>query len=57
MITKRKSKKQGRILHAGHYYSPEKAVREIGLPQTPVETAIQDAVKWFSEQGMLNGTR
>jgi dihydroflavonol-4-reductase len=29
------------------YFSAEKAVRELGLPQTPVEQALRDAVEWF----------
>jgi dihydroflavonol-4-reductase len=33
------------------YFSAEKAVRELGLPQTPVEDALRDAVTWFVERG------
>lgn len=33
------------------YFSPEKAVRELGLPQTPVEQALRDAVAWFVAHG------
>ena len=33
------------------YFSAEKAVRELGLPQTPVEGALRDAVAWFVERG------
>ncbi|MCL1475057.1 hopanoid-associated sugar epimerase [Argonema antarcticum] len=29
------------------YYDPSKAVRELGLPQTAIETALKDAVAWF----------
>jgi dihydroflavonol-4-reductase len=29
------------------YFSPAKAVRELGLPQTDVGQALQDAVEWF----------
>jgi hypothetical protein len=25
-------------------------VRELGLPQTPVETALDKAIRWFSQQ-------
>lgn len=35
------------------FYSPEKAVRELGLPQTPVETAVRETLEWFGQQGML----
>ncbi len=33
------------------YFSADKAVRELGLPQTPVERALGDAVDWFVAQG------
>jgi dihydroflavonol-4-reductase len=33
------------------YFSPAKAVRELGLPQTPVDEALQDAVDWFVARG------
>lgn len=29
------------------YYNPAKAVQELGLPQTPIVTALQDAVEYF----------
>ena len=33
------------------FFDPAKAVRELGLPQTPVEAALADAVEWFREKG------
>jgi dihydroflavonol-4-reductase len=33
------------------HFSAAKAVRELGLPQTPVEGALADAVRWFVEHG------
>jgi dihydroflavonol-4-reductase len=33
------------------YFSADKAVRELGLPQTPVEQALREAVNWFVAQG------
>jgi dihydroflavonol-4-reductase len=33
------------------YFSPAKAVRELGLPQTDVRTALADAVRWFERHG------
>jgi dihydroflavonol-4-reductase len=33
------------------YFSAEKAVRELGLPQTSVEGALGDAVEWFVAHG------
>lgn len=36
-----------------HYYSGDKAVQELGMPQTPIDQAISRAVDWFKTQGML----
>lgn len=36
------------------YYSSAKAVRELGLPQTPLQTAIVNAVNWFIDQDYVN---
>ena len=33
------------------HYDCNKAVRELGLPQTPAETALEKAVKWFRAYG------
>jgi len=33
------------------HFSAAKAVRELGLPQTPVEDALRDAVQWFAARG------
>ncbi len=33
------------------HYDCSKAVRELGLPQTPAETALAKAVTWFREHG------
>ncbi len=33
------------------YFSAEKAVRELGLPQTPVDQALRAAVEWFVANG------
>ncbi|MEC4984750.1 MAG: NAD-dependent epimerase/dehydratase family protein [Oscillatoria sp. PMC 1068.18] len=35
------------------YYNADKAVRELGLPQTNLTIAVQDAVNWFLERGYL----
>ena len=45
----------GMSLLAGkdQYYSSEKAIREIGYIQTPIEQAIYDCVLWFMENGKL----
>lgn len=33
------------------YFDPGKAVRELGLPQSPVEEALARAVRWFCDHG------
>jgi len=33
------------------YFSAAKAVRELGLPQTPIDRALRDAVGWFVAEG------
>ena len=35
------------------FFNPAKAVRELGLPQTPPERALADAVAWFRSNGYL----
>lgn len=42
-----------RILCVDNYYSSAKAVSELMLPQTPVDTAIADALKWFGQNGYI----
>jgi dihydroflavonol-4-reductase len=39
------------------YFSADKAIRELGLPQTPAETALQDAVAWFTARGYASAKR
>lgn len=34
------------------YYTPTKAVRELGLPQSSIPDALRMAVSWFRQQGM-----
>lgn len=36
-----------------HYYSAEKARRELELPQTPIETAAKECFEWFKENGYV----
>ena len=33
------------------YFSPAKAVRELGLPQTDIREALRDAIEWFRAHG------
>ncbi|MFY9553853.1 MAG: hopanoid-associated sugar epimerase [Blastocatellia bacterium] len=35
------------------YFDPSKAVRELGLPQNPIEPALERAVTWFREHGYV----
>ncbi len=35
------------------YFSAERAVRELGLPQTPVDEALGRAVRWFRDNGYV----
>ncbi len=35
------------------YFDPSRAIRELGFPQTPVETALSDAVAWFRLNGYV----
>ncbi|MCF8247499.1 MAG: NAD-dependent epimerase/dehydratase family protein [Saprospiraceae bacterium] len=36
-----------------NFYSPEKARRELDLPQTPIKIAIQETYDWLKENGKL----
>ncbi len=40
-----------RMAHEPMYYDASKAVRELGMPQTPVQEALRRAVTWFRENG------
>ncbi len=33
------------------FFNPSKAIRELGLPQTPPKEALAEAVQWFQENG------
>jgi dihydroflavonol-4-reductase len=35
------------------HYDSSKALRELGLPQTPVEVALDKAVAWFKDHGYV----
>jgi dihydroflavonol-4-reductase len=35
------------------YYDASKAVRELGLPQSPIEGALERAVRWFVDNGYV----
>ncbi|MBA3753025.1 MAG: NAD-dependent epimerase/dehydratase family protein [Nitrospira sp.] len=38
-------------------YDSRKAVTELGLPQTPLQDALEQAVRWFTEQGYVKNGR
>lgn len=40
-----------RMSHKKMFFDASKAVRELGLPQSPVEDALRRAVEWFRENG------
>ena len=44
-----------RMAHETMYYDASKAVRELGLPQSPIPTAVEKAVRWFRQNGYVNG--
>ncbi len=35
------------------FFNPAKAIRELGLPQTPPEQALRDAADWFRQNGYV----
>ncbi len=37
------------------YYDASKAVRELGLPQTPISVALKEAIDWFIQHGYVPG--
>jgi len=43
-----------RMAHAPMYYDASKAVRELGLPQSSIEAAVEKAVRWFQEHGYIH---
>ena len=42
-----------RMAHRHMFFDSSKAIRELGLPQTPVEEALREAVAWFRENGYV----
>jgi dihydroflavonol-4-reductase len=38
------------------FFSPTKAIRELGLPQTPPREAFQDAIQWFRANGYVRSS-
>lgn len=42
-----------RIACDEHYYTPAKAIKELELPQTPIEVGIKECFEWLKENGYL----
>lgn len=42
-----------RLGHMYAYFDSSKAVRELGMPQTPIRTTVEKAVNWFRENGYV----
>lgn len=47
------SKAMAQISLDEHYYSAEKAIRELSLPQTPIEEGIKECFEWMKENTTL----
>ena len=45
--------RMARLACLGTYYSPAKAIKELGMPQTPIEIAIAESLKSLKEYGYL----
>jgi dihydroflavonol-4-reductase len=42
-----------RMSQKAMYYDSSKAVRELGLPQNPIEAPLEKAVRWFEDNGYV----
>jgi len=49
----RVSLESARLARYKMYFDPGKAVRELGLPQTPIEEPLRRAVDWFRAHGYV----
>ena len=36
------------------YYDASKAIQQLGLPQTPLEQSLMDAIAWFTDRGYIS---
>ncbi|GAB4000800.1 NAD-dependent epimerase/dehydratase family protein [Spirosoma daeguense] len=41
------------VANDGHYFSSQKAITELRLPQTPIEEAVDEAFNWFIQNNYL----
>ncbi len=46
-----------RTAHEVRFASSARAVRELGLPQTPIRTALEKAVRWFAQSSLPRAER
>ncbi|MGB3852163.1 MAG: NAD-dependent epimerase/dehydratase family protein [Tunicatimonas sp.] len=51
------SYKMAQVSCDGHYFTAAKAVRELGMPQTSIDVAIQECFQWFKENDYLRKKR
>jgi hypothetical protein len=42
-----------RIAFLEHYATSQKACRELGFRETPIDAAITDALEWFERHGYM----
>lgn len=42
-----------RVARMHMYFDSSKAVKELGMPQTPIRTTVEKAVNWFRENGYV----
>ncbi len=47
------SYRMANIARIGSYFSSEKAIKELGMPQTSIGVAVNDAYNWFREHDYL----
>lgn len=47
------TRQEVRRVRRGYALDGAKAIREFGMPQTPVEEAVRRAIAWFRKEGML----
>jgi dihydroflavonol-4-reductase len=45
-----------RLCRTPMIFDSSKAVRELGLPQRPIRSALADSIAWLAEQGLLTRT-
>jgi len=41
------------VANDGHYFTARKAVTELTLPQTPIQTAVEEAFNWFQQNNYV----